>query len=377
MAADYYALLGVGRNATDDEIRRAFRRLARELHPDASGGDPVGEERFKEVQEAYEVLRDPERRRLYDMYGPEAARRGAGPGPEAADVFGGGLGDLFNAFFGGQSPFGARRPGGPAAMRGNDLEVKVELSFEEAVFGTDKTAKLRLPVTCSTCKGSGARPGTTAASCSTCKGTGELRRVRQSLLGQMVTASPCPQCGGAGEVASSPCPDCRGEGRRTEERELVVPVPAGVDDGAVLQMPGHGAAGPRGGPPGDLLVHLSVRPHPSFERHGYDLVHVLHLPMTKAALGARVPLPTLEGEEELVVPAGTQGGQTFVKRGRGVPHVHARARGDLIVQVVVDVPTDLTSGQELLLRQLAAERGEDVEAASEPGLLGKLRSALR
>ncbi|MGH9064637.1 MAG: molecular chaperone DnaJ [Acidimicrobiales bacterium] len=387
MPTDYYALLGIDRSASDEEIKRAYRQRARELHPDANGGDPAAEERFKAVTLAYETLRDPQRRRRYDMFGPEAVRgsgaagRGwGGPGgADPSDLFGaGGLGDLLGAFFGGgASPFGGSgAPGRPAPASGGDAELRLEVSFEEAVFGGEREVSARLPVTCETCVGSGARPGTSPTVCPACQGAGEVRRVRQSILGQMVTASPCGRCRGLGQVVSSPCPECRGDGRRTEERTWTVDIPAGVDDGSTLRLPGRGPAGPRGGAAGDLYVHLAVVPHPQFRRQGYDLVHLLHLPFTQAALGAELALATLDGEEELTVPPGTQSGRTFRLRGRGVPHVRARGRGDLIVEVVVDTPGDLTAEQEHLVRQLAALRGEEV-APADSGLLHKIRSAFR
>jgi molecular chaperone DnaJ len=374
VAADYYDLLGVAPNATDDEIKRAYRKLARELHPDASGGDPASEERFKEVTMAYETLRDPERRRRYDMFGPEMARgAGAGGDPFGGAGFGANLGDLFDSIFG-ASGRGQRGPSGPP--RGNDLEVALAIEFGEAVFGGQREVQVRVPVTCATCDGSGARPGTTPVTCAQCGGAGEVRRVRQSILGQMVTASPCPRCGGMGQEISSPCPDCRGEGRRTEERTYTVDVPAGVDDGNTLRLTGRGAAGPRGGAPGDLYVHLRVRPHERFQRQGYDLLHVLHVSMTQAVLGVRLDYETLDGDEDLVVPAGTQSGRIFRLRGRGVPHVNARGRGDLLVQVVVDTPAELSPEQEELVRRLAAERGEEV-APAEKGFLSRFRSAFK
>ena len=383
---DYYALLGVSPSATEDENKRAYRKLARELHPDTNP-DPAAEDRFKQITVAYETLRDPERRRRYDMFGPEAVRGSGGAG--AGDPFGGfgatGLGDLFDAFFGGSSPFGGSRAGtgtsrpgagraGP--LRGEDGEAILDLEFAEAVFGVDKELAVQLPLTCLTCEGSGARKGTTPTTCSSCGGSGEIRRVRQSILGQMVTAGPCPRCGGTGEEIASPCPDCRGDGRRIEERSFIVEVPAGVDDGSTLRLPGRGAAGPRGGPSGDLYVHLRVRPDPLFTRHGADLHRDLHLPMTQAALGASLALETLDGEEELTIAPGTQSGQVFRVRGRGVPHIQGRGRGDLLVSVVVDVPTDLSKNQEELLRQLADDRGEPV-APVETGLLSKIRGAFK
>ncbi|HEX2192645.1 MAG TPA: molecular chaperone DnaJ [Acidimicrobiales bacterium] len=377
---DFYELLGVSRRATDEEIKRAYRRVARELHPDTNN-DPEAEERFKLVTLAYETLRDPERRRQYDMFGPEAVRgsgaagAGGGPGGFPGDVFGGGLGDLFETFFGGGGFGGAgRRTTGPP--RGPDVETALDLDFTEAVFGTQGQVRVRAPVTCSTCSGSGARPGTHAETCQMCHGSGEVRQVRQSILGQMVTASPCRRCGGTGQEIRDPCPDCRGEGRRAEERTLTVDVPAGVDNGSTLRVPGRGAAGPRGGGAGDLYVHLRVRPDERFTRQGYDLVHVLRLPVTQAALGAHLRFETLDGTEDLVVPRGTQTGKVFRLRGRGVPHVDGRGRGDLLLQVLVETPDDLTREQEELLRRLAAERGDEV-APPDSSLLGRIRSAFK
>ncbi|HTZ08325.1 MAG TPA: molecular chaperone DnaJ [Acidimicrobiales bacterium] len=368
MASDYYALLGVSPQAGEDEIKRAYRRMARELHPDSTGGDAEAEARFKEVTRAYEVLRDPERRARYDRFGPEGVD---GPGGVPGDVFGSGLGDLFDAFFGGAAA-GGRRRGGPG--RGDDAELVLELSFGEAVFGATRQIELDTLVSCEACGASGARPGTTPVSCPECQGTGELRRVRQSILGQVVTAVPCRRCGGAGEVVSSPCPECRGAGRRSEHRSFSVDIPAGVDHASTLRLSGRGPAGPRGGPPGDLYVHLSVRPDDRFVRDGDDLHAELHVSMAQAALGVSAAFETLDGAETIAVAPGTQTGHVVRLRGRGVPHVRGRGRGDLLVTVAVDTPTALTKAQEELLRKLAAERGEDVAPADE-GLLSRLRSA--
>lgn len=380
VAEDYYALLGVSRNATADEIKRAYLRAARELHPDANQGDRETEERFKAVNRAYETLRDPERRRQYDMFGPDGDRAGAAAG----DPFGfgapgaGGLGDLFDAFFGGGNPFGT--PGRPGGRRGptagEDVETVLTLDLAEAVFGVGREITLDLPTTCSTCDGSGARPGTTPVTCSVCNGLGEIRRVRPSVFGQMVTASPCTRCGGTGEEIASPCPDCRGQGRRQEKRILPIEVPAGVDEGTTMRVSGRGASGVRGGPAGDVYVHLHIDPHPSVTRDGWDLHADLHVSMTQAALGVQVPFDTLDGTEVLTIHAGSNSGDEIRLRGRGVPHLRARGRGDFLVRVVVDTPSNLTKSQEDLLRQLAAERGEEV-APPEAGLLSKLRGAFK
>ncbi len=375
MATDYYELLGVSRNASDDDIKKAYRKRARELHPDANPDDPSAHEEFKDVSTAYETLRDPERRRRYDQFGPEgAARVGAG------DPFGGaggGLGDIFDAFFGGGgggAGFGGGRRGGPT--RGNDLELLVELGFEEAVFGVRREIKLRAPVPCDTCEATGAAPGTSVTTCAGCGGTGEVRRVRQSILGQMVTASPCQRCGGQGQEISSPCTACRGEGRRTEEKTYEVDIPAGVDDGTQLRLPGRGGAGPRGGPLGDLYLHTRVRPHERFRRDGQDLIADLHVAMTQAALGAHLTFETLDGGEDLALPPGTQNGRVFELRGRGVPGGRGRPRGDLLVRVTVDTPTALDKEAEELLRRFAELRGEDV-APADTGFLSRIRSAFK
>ncbi len=373
---DYYALLGVGRNATDEEVKRAYLRLARELHPDRHAGTPTeaeaNEERFKLVNRAYETLKDPERRRQYDMFGADGERM--------ADPFsgfaGGGLGDIFDAFFGG-GPFGGRGPtrrAGPP--RGENVEGVLEISFAEAVLGTQKDVTIRAATPCETCSGSGARPGTTPVTCTTCNGAGELRRVRQSLLGQMVTSSPCPRCGGTGEEIASPCSDCRGQGRRTEEHSYTVDVPAGVDDGSTLRLTGRGAAGPRGGPPGDLYLHMRVLPHPTLTRDGYDLRAFLPVTMAQAALGASLKVETLDGPEEVAIAPGCPNGQEVRLRGRGVPHLQRRGRGDLLVTMAVETPTELTPSQEELLRRFATERGEDV-APPEAGLFSRIRSAFK
>ena len=376
---DFYELLGVSRTASDDEIKKAYRSRARELHPDANPDDPAAEEQFKQLALAYEVLKDPEKRARYDQFGIDGLRSGGGGG--AGDPFGfgsGGLNDLFEAFFGGSgNPFGGggrRGPSGPP--RGGDAETASSLTFEEAVFGVTTEVTLRLPVACDTCAASGAAPGTSSSKCTQCDGTGEVRRVRQSLIGQMVTTSACGRCGGTGQTIETPCPTCRGEGRRTEQRTFPVGVPAGVDDGTTLRLSGRGPAGPRGGPNGDLFVHLRVEPHPRFSRNGVDLVEQLEVPVTQAALGVHLAYETLDGVEDLVIAAGTQTGRVYRLRERGVPVVNGRGRGDLLVQVIVSTPTQLTKEQDELLRTLAEMRDEPV-APPDRSLLGKIRSKFR
>ncbi len=369
MPADYYEVLGVPRDASSDDIKRAFRQLARELHPDANPDSPEAEARFKEVALAYEVLSNPERRERYDRFGPEGV---AGFGDATAGF--GGLGDLFDAFFGGGFSGGGRGPSGPP--RGSDLEVVIDLDLEQAVFGAQSPVTVRTAVVCGVCSGSGAAEGTQPVTCYECNGTGQVRKVRQSILGQMVTAGPCARCGGAGEVIASPCSACRGEGRIVEERTYQVDVPAGVDNGSTLRLTGRGAVGPRGGPAGDLYVHVRLRPHERFTREGHDLVCEIPIAFTQAALGMHLTFDTLDGAEDLVVPAGTQSGRVFKLRGRGVPHLQGRSRGDVLVRVRVETPTRLSRAEEDLMRQLAEERGEDV-APADAGLFSKIRSAFK
>ncbi len=379
--ADLYELLGVSRDATDEELKRAYRRKARQLHPDANPGDAETEERFKEVSVAYEVLHDPERRRRYDQLGPAGVFGPAagGGGFGAGDPFAGGLGDLFEAFFGATGASRAGRPRRSGPVPGPDAELVLDLTFREAVFGAHREVAVSTPVRCDACEGRGARPGTGAVRCPDCGGLGELRRVRQSILGQVVTAVPCGRCQGSGEVIADPCPACRGEGRRVMDRTLVVDVPAGVDDGSTLRLAGHGPAGVRGGANGALFVHLRVAPDPDFERVDTDLHTTVHVAMTQAALGASVEVATLDEPRTLRVEAGTQSGTVVTLKGLGVPRLRGRGRGDLHVHVLVDVPTGLDDAQRSLLVELAAARGEPVGDGREhhgDGLFSKLRSAL-
>lgn len=374
MPTDYYELLEIDRDADSDAIKRAYRVAARRYHPDANPGDAEAEAKFKEVATAYEVLSDPEKRRHYDRFGAD------GPGMGGGDPFGfggvGGIGDIFDAFFGGGGGMGGMGGGRVGPQPGPDLEVAVDLAFEEAVFGAEKEVSVRTAVACETCEATGAEPGTSAETCQQCGGAGQVRQVRQSILGQMVTAAPCPACRGAGQLIAHPCSTCNGEGREITEKTYTVDIPAGVDTGSTLRLSGFGAAGTRGGGTGDLYVHVRVQPHPRFTRDGSDLHHELHLPVTQAALGAVLPFDTLDGSEELVVPRGTQTGRVFRLRGRGVPHVRGRGRGDVLVRVVVDTPTELTAEVEEALRAVATARGEDV-APPEKGFFSRIKSAFQ
>ena len=377
MAVDLYEMLGVSRGASADEIKKAYRKRARDLHPDANPDDPTAADQFKELSRAYSILSDDDQRARYDRFGEEGIR-GSGGSQPGADMFGGGLGDIFDAFFGssGGSPFGGgggrRGPTGPP--RGQDMEIAVAITFEQSVFGDQIPVELKLPQGCSECDGSGAGSGTKPVSCADCGGSGQIQRIRQSVLGQMVSSSPCPRCGGLGEVITSPCTRCRGEGRITEDKTYTVDVPAGVVDGSTLRLTRRGAAGPRGGANGDLYVHLRVRPHDRYRREDDDLITEVSVSIAQASLGTKIELPTLDGDENLSVPAGTQPGHEFVLRGRGVPRLHGRGRGDLRAIVRVDVPTKLSVEEAELLRSFAEGRGEEVGEGGS-SLFSRIKSA--
>jgi molecular chaperone DnaJ len=376
MAEDFYALLGVSRGASADELKKAYRKRARELHPDANPGNAEAEAQFKEVSRAYEVLSDPEKKARYDQFG-EAGVGGSGGG---GDPFGGagGFGDIFEAFFGGGSPFGGGQRGPSGPPRGQDIETVADIAFEEAVFGCQTTVKVRTAVSCDDCEGSGAKAGTSPTTCSECNGAGQVRRVRQSMLGQMVTAQACHRCSGTGQIIASPCAPCKGEGRIIKEVSYPIEVPAGIDSGQTLRLTGKGAVGQRGGSAGDLFVHMRVADHDMYQREDDDLVTDIEVSIAQAALGSTIDLPTLDGDEVLDIPSGTQHGREFVLKGRGVPRLsqggRSRGRGDLRARIVVAVPTKLNSAERELLRKYAESRGEQV-ATQESGLKSKIKSA--
>ena len=370
--ADFYEILGVSRDASSDEIKKSYRRLARESHPDANPGDSEAEARFKELAAAYEVLSDPEKRDRYDRFGDAE-------GFDLGNPFGSGegLGDLFDAFFGGGSPFGGAGGGQGrrrAAASGPDLEVTATLEFTEALFGTAKDVGVRTAVPCDECEATGAAPGTAVEQCAECSGTGEVRAVRNTVLGQIVSAAQCRRCGGSGQYIPEPCDACKGEGRIVTDKTFTVDVPAGVDDGSTLRLTGSGAVGARGGAAGDLYVRLRVQRDERFERQGDDLVHALQIPITQAALGASITIDTPDGPEEVQIGAGTQSGQLFRIRHKGVPRLNGRGRGDLVVVADVLVPEKLDDESERLLRELAAQRGEEVAPPSE-GFVSRIKSA--
>ncbi|HEY8168717.1 MAG TPA: molecular chaperone DnaJ [Candidatus Limnocylindrales bacterium] len=367
---DYYDVLGVPRGASDGDIKRAFRRLAQQWHPDVST-EAGADERFKEINEAYQVLSDPQRRQAYDTFGHAGVGGGDGAGP-----FGGGFqgfGDLFDAFFG-QGGSGDRRGRPPA---GADLRYDLRLTFAESIAGVEKEIEFSALGRCETCTGSGAKAGTSPISCPQCNGTGEVRSVRSTLLGQMVNVSSCPRCNGLGRIIEDPCPTCRGDGRTERRRKLRVSMPAGIDEGHQVRLTGEGEAGPRGGPFGNLYVVAHVTPHPRLQRRDTELFLELPLTFTQAALGATMTVPTADGEEAIEIKPGTQPGTEIRLRGKGVPHLRrAGVRGDLHVLVDVKVPTRLTKRQRDLLAEFADETGEASDGRPDRGIFDRVKDAI-
>lgn len=384
MTGDYYDVLGVSRDADADEIKKAYRRLAMEYHPDRND-DPGAEERFKQVTEAYEVLRDPKKRRRYDRYGEAGLGKGSGAGRGAGGFGGFDFSDAFEVFmqeFGGMAGGGLgemfggssrRRRKGP--RRGKDLKVTLSISLEEAARGAEKAVRLDVLEACERCGGDGAEPGTSPERCRTCDGEGEVRRVRRSMLGQMVSVRPCPDCGGQGERIRNRCRECRGEGRVRKRKKLTVEVPAGVSSDDYLKLSNRGNAGPDGGPRGHVLVEVEVEPHPRFERRGDDLFTDLSVTFSQAALGAEVEVPTLDGPETLEIPAGVQSGQVVRMRGEGMPRLRGEGRGDLLVRIRVWTPTDLDRDQRRILERLAEVEAEPPEPQEEPGFWERVKEA--
>jgi molecular chaperone DnaJ len=369
---DYYQTLGVGRQATQEEIKRAFRKLARQYHPDVNK-DPGAEAKFKEINEAYEVLSDREKRGVYDRFGHAGPRTGFGGYGGFGDAGGfGSFEDIFESFFGGMRTGPAHR--GPA--RGADLRYDLNIEFEEAVFGTEKEIVVPRHELCPQCDGSGAEPGTQPIRCPQCNGTGEVRRQQQTILGSFVQVTTCPRCQGEREIVTSPCTRCRGRKVIEVERPIIVKIPPGVDDGTRIRLAGEGEPGVRGGPPGNLYVVLHVEPHEYFRRDNSDLHMELCLNIAQAALGDKVVVPTIDGEEKLVIPAGTQTGEVFRLRGKGVPHLQRNGRGDQIVMVQVMVPTHLDGQQRELLAELGKTLGKEVIQQREKGFLDKVKDAL-
>jgi molecular chaperone DnaJ len=363
---DYYLILGIERTATDAEIKRAYRKLAQQWHPDVNA-DTTAHDRFTEINEAYQVLSDPERRGRYDMFG----QAGLGGGAAGAGFEGfGGFSDIFDAFFGGSAGAASARRGRP--QPGADLRYDLRITFEEAVRGTDKEIEFSVLQRCETCGGGGAKAGTEPVVCPQCSGRGEVRSVRQTMLGQMVNVSACPRCHGEGRIVESPCDTCRGDGRTERRRTLQLTIPAGIDEGHQIRLSNEGEVGPRGGAAGSLYVAVHVQPHASLKREGTELFYEAAISIAQAALGTRISVPTVDGEEEVEIKPGTQPDTEIRLRGKGVPHVRrAGARGDLHVLVDVVVPTRLSKKGRELLAAYAEDAGESV-GSSGGGLREKL-----
>ena len=364
---DYYEVLGVQKGASQDEIKKAFRRLARQYHPDVNREDGA-EGMFKEINEAYEVLSDPDKRAMYDRFGHAGPTGGPGYDPfGGADPFG----SIFEAFFGGAGARGPQR--GP--QRGADLRYMLSITFEEAIFGAEKEIEFRRLETCGACRGSGAEPGTDPVRCPKCGGLGEIRT--RAPIFNMVTVTTCDQCRGEGTVIAIPCRECRGEGRVRQTRKLSVRIPAGVDASSQIRISGEGESGPRGGPHGNLYIAIEIQPHPVFVREGNDIIMELPLNVAQAALGVEVEVPTVEGKEPLRVPAGTQTGATFRLRSKGVPYLRGSGRGDQIIVARVVIPSRLTDQQRRLFQELEKTLDtQEIGGSQDDGFFGRIKNAL-
>lgn len=380
---DYYEILGVDRGASQEEIKKAYRRLARQYHPDLNPGNKEAEEKFKEIQEAYDVLSDPEKRSRYDQFGHAGVEGGAGagsgPGGFGGFDFGGagfgGFDDILDMFFG-EALGGRRRRRGPE--RGADVRLDLDISFEEAAFGTEKEVGVPRLERCPDCGGSGAAPGTGPVTCPACGGSGQVTITQRTPLGYYQTIRTCQQCQGMGTIISHPCKTCRGRGQVQRTRKIRIKIPPGVDTGARLRLAGEGEAGERGGPPGDLYVYINVLPHKVFRREGFDILCEVPISMVQAALGDEIEVPTLEGKAHLIIPEGTQSGTSFRLKGKGIPRLNGAGRGDQHVVVRVVIPKDLTEREKELLREFARLRGwhptaKDTE--KEKGFFRKVKDA--
>lgn len=367
---DYYEVLGVSREATTEEIRRAYRKRARELHPDYAGVE--SEEQFKELSVAYETLSDPQKRERYDLGGPMNGS------PGSAGYSGFGFTDLFGAMFESMGGFSSGSSPRQTGRPGRDTTVAVEITLKDVVFGTSKQVLLDTAMVCATCEGSCCAPGTSPQTCSTCGGQGSVIRVQQSLLGELRMSVPCSACGGLGRTIPDPCPECRGEGRVRAARTVDVEIPSGVAQGTRLRMRGKGEAGAQGGESGDLYIEIRIKPDPLFARSGHDLHTTIQVPMTTAALGATIPLVTFDGDRDVFVPAGTQPGDEIILKGLGVRRAHSTSRGDLRVSVGISIPKKMDQRSKELLEELANHRGEEFgeRPDAKSGLFGRLKDKL-
>ena len=358
---DYYEVLGVQKGATDAEIKKAYRKMAKENHPDLHPGDKDAEARFKEINEAYEVLSDSEKKARYDQFGfagvdPSYGGGSYGGGFDGSFDFGD-LGDIFGSFFGGGFGGGGRARSGP--QRGESLRTRLTITFEEAAFGCEKEVSIDRVEQCETCKGTGAAPGTSPETCPACGGSGQVQQRRQTPMGVFATTGPCPRCGGTGKIIASPCKDCGGSGQVRRRKTLKVTIPAGIDNGQIISLRGQGSAGKNGGPAGDLQIVITVQPHQLFRRDGADVYCNAPITFTQAVLGGEMEIPTIDGKVKYDIPEGTQTGSTFRLKGKGIPNVNGRGRGDQFVTVYIETPRNLNREQKEALKKFSSTLKEN------------------
>ncbi|SMP39569.1 molecular chaperone DnaJ [Anoxynatronum buryatiense] len=359
---DCYEILGIDKNAGQDEIKKAYRKLAMKYHPDRNPDDQQASEKFKEANEAYEILSNQEKRKLYDQFG-YAGLGGNGGGQGGFGGFGGGggfediFGDIFDMFGGGGGFSSSRRRRGP--QKGANLQYEMTITFDEAVFGKEKTIQVNKQDACDHCGGDGAEPGSGTSTCTHCNGSGEIRFTQRTPLGQIVNVRPCDHCHGEGRIIEKPCSVCQGTGKMRKKKKISISIPAGVDNGSIITVPGEGAPGEKGGPPGDLYVVLTVKPHPLFVREGFNIICEVPITFTQAALGDTIEVPTLEGRVKHKIPEGTQSGTVFRMKNKGVQNPRGYGKGDQFVKIMVEIPKNLTDEQKDLLRKFAAAGHED------------------
>jgi molecular chaperone DnaJ len=371
---DYYEVLGINKGASDAEIKKAYRKLAKQHHPDVNPGNKEAEAKFKEANEAYEVLSDPQKKSRYDQFG----HAGTDPNGFGGGGFSGGfgdfdIGDIFDSFFGGGGFGSSSRRNGP--QKGRDIRTDVSISFQEAAFGVEKEVNIFRMENCSVCNGTGAKPGTSPVTCSVCKGTGQIQYKQRTPFGQFVNVKTCDHCHGEGKIISDPCKECHGKGNIRKAKKIKINIPAGIDDGQTISLRGEGDPGAKGGPAGDLFISIGVKPHPLFQRQGTDVICEIPITFVQATLGSELEVPTLDGKVKYSIPEGTQSGTVFRLKNKGIPHIRGYGRGDQYVKVMVEVPKNLSEKQKEILKQFAELEGEDTHEQRK-GFFEKMKSVL-